>query len=235
MLCLGSTVYGEDERRGKEGGKGEREEPGVNLRQQPNVVEIVVEPKSHRKALALSALLPGLGEYYMGGKSDAIRACAIEVGIWSTFFGARWYAGVVASDCEIFAHANAGARVGWEDEEYYKAVEWKENLEAYNRSVREEASWIYQNDPDSLAQKMDYCKEHSFPDSVAWEWKNEANWDKYRTLRSRGREILRNTTYCVGAAILNRVFSAIIATHLPVSGLGLHIEPNGVQVRYAIR
>jgi hypothetical protein len=231
LLCLGATVYGEDGKRERREG----EESIIDLSRSSNVVEIVVEPKSHRKALAMSALLPGLGEYYMGGKSDAIRACLIEVGIWSTFFGARWYAGLMANDCETYAHANAGATVGWEDEEYYKAVEWKENLEAYNTSVREDARWIYQNDPDSLAKRMDYYKKHSFAESLAWEWKDEARWDKYRSLRSRGREILRNTTYCVGAAILNRVVSAVIATHLPVSGLGLHVKPNGMEIRYAIR
>lgn len=206
----------------------------VEVRQEKKqalLTEIVLEPKSHKKALALSLLLPGLGEQYVGSKSDAIRAYAIEIGIWSTFFGLRWYAGVIAKDCILYACANAEAKSN-QNNEYYETVEWYENLEAYNISVREEARSRY---PDSREEQLKYIEEYSLPDSVRWEWQDTNKWNEYRSLRSNSRAILQNTSYCVGAAIVNRIVSAIIATHLPTSGLGLEIEPNGVKIRVAFK
>lgn len=193
--------------------------------------EIVLEPKSKKKAIALSIFLPGLGEHYMGSKSNALRAYVIETGIWSTFFGARWYSGVIRNNSILYAHANAEAKV-IDDESYYEAIERFENLEAYNTAVREEARQLY---PDSRDKQLSYIEEHSFPDSLWWEWKEDAKLDEYRRLRYQSREMIRNTSYCVGAAILNRIISVIIATHLPISGVGLQIEPNGVKVSFALK
>ncbi|MBI4721923.1 MAG: hypothetical protein HY769_02815 [Candidatus Stahlbacteria bacterium] len=212
MLALGSVSYGE----------------GVKIQLPPN---IVLEPKSHKKAIALSLLLPGLGEQYMGSKSDALRAYTIETGIWSTFFGLRWYAGVLAKDCLLYACANADAK-SKQNNEYYETVEWYKNLEAYNIAVKEDARSRY---PDSLEEQLKYIEENSLPDSLWWEWQDEKKWDEYRSLRSNSRSMFRNTSYCIGLAIVNRIVSAIIATHLPTSGLGLEVEPNGVKIRVAFK
>ena len=214
LLFIGSIGYGE--------------EIGTRLQSLP---EIVLEPKSHKKALALSLLLPGLGEQYIGSKADAIRGYAIEAGIWSTFFGLRWYAGVLDKDGILYACAHADAK-SKQNEEYYETVEWYENLEAYNIAVREEARSRY---PDSREEQLKYIEEYSLPDSLRWEWQDESKWNEYRSLRSNSRSMLRNTSYCIGAAIVNRIVSAIIATHLPTSGLGLEVEPNGVKIKVAFK
>ncbi len=193
--------------------------------------DIVVEPKSQKKALALSLLLPGLGEQYMGHKKDAIRAYAIEATIWSVFFGARWYAGVLTDNYTLYAHSNSGAHTG-KDEEYYEHVEWYQNLEAYNTGVREEARSLY---PNSRENQQKYIDEHSLSNTLAWDWTDEKKWGKYQELRKERRTVLQHAGYCVGVAILNRISSAIIATHLPESGLGLQIEPNGLKIRFALR
>ena len=199
--------------------------------------EIVVEPKSTKKALALSLLLPGLGEQYMGHKKSAIRAYAIEATIWSAFFGGRWYAGVLKDDYILYAHSNSGALIG-KDEDYYDAVEWYPNLEGYNTYISEKARDLYtEEDYGKKARELqlEYIEEHSLSDALAWKWADEQKWNKYRELRKKKRSVLQNTSYRVFAAILNRVASAIIATHLPKSGFGLQIEPNGVKIHFALR
>jgi hypothetical protein len=189
------------------------------------------EAKSRKRALFLSLLLPGLGEHYMDSKKDAIRAYIIETGIWSYFFGARWYVGVLAKDCILYAQANAGAKKGL-NEDYYDAVEKYKNLEAYNTAVREEARRLY---PKNREEQLKYIEENSFPDSLRWEWKDEKELDKYRELRSKKRRILHRTSYCIGIAVLNRIVSAIIATHLPKSKYSLRIEPNGIYLSYSLK
>ncbi|MCK4307023.1 hypothetical protein KAW50_02220 [candidate division WOR-3 bacterium] len=211
IVFLSTAIYG---------GRSERVSPSG----------IVVEHKSQKKTIALSLLLPGLGEQYMGHKKSAIRAYAIEATIWSAFFGARWYAGVLKDDYILHAHSNSGALIG-KEEDYYDAVEWYPNLEAYNLSIREDARAMY----SEIEAKEKYIEEHSLSDTVAWKWADEQKWDEYRELRKKKRSVLQNASYCVGVAILNRVASAIIATHLPESGFGLQIEPNGIKIRFALR
>ncbi len=193
--------------------------------------EAAVKHKSKKKVLALSLLLPGLGEQYMGHKRKAIRACVIEATIWSAFFGGKWYANVLKNDYILYAHSNSGARTG-KEENYYGAIEWYPDLKSYNVFVREESRAIY---PDSIEARKKYEEEHSLADTLAWKWANDEEWDKYRELRNKNRSIIKNTSYCVGAAILNRIASAIIATHLPESGFGLQIEPNGFKINFALK
>ena len=204
---------------------GQESAPGLTM-----PPEIVLEPKSHKKAIALSLLLPGLGEQYMGDKFGAIRAYVIEGSIWATLFGFRWYAGLVTKNYILYAHANSGAKPG-ESEAYYDAVEWYEDLEAYRRYIREEARYLY---PDNLEGQHQYFDEHNLSDNLTWSWEDESEWGKYRSLRKEKREILQRATYCIGAALLNRVISAVIAIHEPPR-YGLLIEPNGFKFFVALK
>ncbi|MDI6840729.1 MAG: hypothetical protein QMD71_07785 [bacterium] len=220
LAFLSATIYGQEF------------SPG-HIRVPP---EILLKPKSHKKALALSLLLPGLGEQYIGDKSGAVRAYAIEASIWATFFGFRWYAGLITKNYILYGYANSGAKTG-KDEDYYNAVEWYENLEAYNTYIREEARYLYPEEKypeDARERQLKYIEEHSLPDSLKWEWDNQSKWNKYRSLRREKREVLQRATYCIGVAILNRVISGVIAAHTSPR-YGLLIEPYGVKVFLALR
>ncbi|MCK4353207.1 hypothetical protein KAW65_07365 [candidate division WOR-3 bacterium] len=199
--------------------------------------EIVLEPKSHKKAIALSLLVPGLGEQYMGNKKDAIRAYLIEGSIWFTYFGFRWYAGVLKNDYMLYAHANSGAKMG-EGGDYYDTVEWYESLDDYNEYIRQEAREIYPKDKypeDARERQLKYIEENSMPESLKWDWSiSNGKWKGYRNLRKEKREVLQRASYCVGAAILNRLISAIIASHEPPR-YGLIIKPNGFKVFFTLK
>lgn len=225
IVFWGVAVYGQEEQPESLEVKPKKSSEMLFEPQEQFPPEIVLEPKSTRKAMALSALLPGLGEHYMGYKSDAIRAYVIEGAIWLTYLGMRWYAGVLTNDYILYAHVHSGAKTG-SDELYYDAVEWYNDLDAYNEYIRQEARELY---PDDTESRLRYIEENKLSEDLRWSWDNDSKWSKYRNLRKEKREVLQRVSYCIGAAILNRVISAVIASRVSPR-YGLLIEPNGIKL-----
>lgn len=176
-----------------------------------------------RKALFLSLLLPGLGHSYLGSRQTATKFYVLEGGIWLTYLGFRYYSTILRDDATLYAHANASASMKG-DEDYYDAIEWYQNLEEYNINVIEEARFNFPKDRDS---QLDYIKNNTIPDSLAWNWQDTNTWLAYKKLRRSARIALQNASYCIGAAIFNRIVSGITAVRATkrLEGVNLWMEP----------
>lgn len=189
--------------------------------------------KTTNKGILLSILLPGLGEQYLGETKGAIRGYIAEGVIWATYFGAHWYAGGIADNYTLHSKLNAGALPEnidkTEREKYYDAVEWYESLESYNTAIRDEAYARY----EKPAEQLEYIKDNTFGDSVKWVWSDTTKWEEYRNLRKSRRDILHKSTYCLGAAVLNRVISVLMVNYRIPKNYGINIEPNGIKLSYS--
>ncbi|HID93545.1 MAG TPA: hypothetical protein EYP60_05555 [bacterium (Candidatus Stahlbacteria)] len=176
-----------------------------------------------RKALFLSLLLPGLGHSYLGSKQTATKFYALEGGIWLTYLGFRCYSTILRDDAILYAHANASASVKG-DEDYYAAIEWYPDLQSYNIHVIEEARFNFPTNRDS---QLAYIEEHAIPDSLAWNWQDNNAWRMYKKLRKDARIALQNASYCIGAAIFNRIMSGIAAARATkgLQGVNLWMKP----------
>ncbi len=188
------------------------------------------EKKTTRKAVALSLMVPGLGELYMGEKSDALRAFVIEGGIILTYFGFNKYADILRNDYIKYANQHAGAMTNL-DEDYYNTVEWYSSRESYNINVREEARRLF---PDDRVKQLDYIEDNEILPERDWEWQKD-NWQIFRNLRRGERKALSNASYCIGANILNRIISAVISSRIGKEkklNIFLDPQPIGIKLSY---
>lgn len=184
--------------------------------------------KTTNKGILLSILLPGLGEQYFNEPKGALRGYIVEGAIWATYFGARWYADGVRDDYILHSTLNSGALPDRE-EKYYEAVEWYESIDVYNTAIREEAYARYE-DPEDILQ---YINENIFPENARWVWSDTVKWEEYRKLRKSQRDILHKSSYCLGAAVLNRIISVLMVTYRIPKNYGIMVEPNGIRLSYS--
>jgi hypothetical protein len=184
------------------------------------------EPKSIAKAVLLSGLLPGAGEYYAERPARTRLFLATESLVWGAYFGFTYYGRRVRDDYRLYASSNAGSDIGLHSEEYYSAMEKYESSEEYNNDLLREARSLYPDDPD---QQAAYYRERGYFGSQAWNWTNESDWRRYRELRVKSRSAFQRAIYMTGLAVLNRGLSMIDSFYLVRShnknSVGLQIEP----------
>ncbi len=167
--------------------------------------------KSTRKAVLYSALLPGLGERYVGRPGRARFFHLTEAAIWSTFAYYRIQADEREERHIEFAQLNGGAATGQESA-YYEHIGFWLSLEEWHDIVRRDARRRF---PDSPAAQQDYFDNNlRYSTGQYWEWADDSERTRYRQLRSRTERSLRNARLATGAAIFNRLASMIDALAL---------------------
>ncbi len=188
------------------GNQGEEVDPGL-YQEEPASQE---GRKSLSQAVFMSLVLPGAGQYYVGGTGEAKKFWVAEAAVWSTYAGFQWYGRRVRDDYKLYAVSEAGANGEIDSEDYYHAIEVYLTSEQYNEAVRSDARAIY---PDDLEAQMQYIVEHGYFEEDGWSW-GEASWEEYGRLRRLSRDCFLKATYCVGAAIVNRIISAFFAAKM---------------------
>jgi hypothetical protein len=184
------------------------------------------QPKSVARAVLLSGLLPGAGEYYAERPSRTKLFLATETLVWGAYLGLTYYGRRVRDDYRTFASSKAGADLDLRSEDYYNAMEQYSSSEEYNSDVMRQARRL---DPDDIEQQSIYYRENAYLSDQAWEWKNESQWVKYRELRVKARNAFQRAIYMTGLAVLNRGLSIIDSFYLVrtynESSIGLQVEP----------
>ncbi len=149
---------------------------------------------SMRKALLLSVLLPGAGEYYADAKFKGQVFMGVEATIWSVFIAYRVYGGWKKDDYKDFAAAHAGVDNTGKDNQFYDWVGFYDNREDFNQYGR-----LYYPDRDYLPDNKSYY----------WQWDSEANRMEFKNIKNASETAFRNSTFLIGLAIINRVISGI--------------------------
>lgn len=146
------------------------------------------------KAAMLSALLPGLGEYYTGHRTKAKYFFGAEAATWAGFIAFRTYGGWKKDDLIRFAAANAGASLDGKDDEFLDWVGFYPSIDDFNTLGRV-------SDPDRPYLE-DTPENH-------WLWLSESDQEAYRDLKNSSREAYRRANFMIGVAIVNRLISVI--------------------------
>ena len=146
------------------------------------------------KALLLSILLPGAGEYYAGARFKGQVFMGVEAALWTGFAGYRVYGGWKTDDYEKLASARAGADLSGKDDFFHDMIGFYNNREEYNQLAR-----LY------------YPDRPYFPDnrSYDWQWDSEASRERYKQLKKDAQTAFRNSTFLVGLALANRIISVV--------------------------
>ena len=173
--------------------------------------ETASKPKSTKKALLYSLLLPGTGELSLGHKGRATGFFIAEGLIWANFiYWAR--AGNLREDDYIEqAQLNAGVGVDNEDDSYWSLVgQYRassgDGPDTYEEELRVEARDLYPGDP---AAQDAYVTENLPVGSEAWSWISAPLQESYVDTRQSSQTAYNNAKYSFLAAALNRVLSVI--------------------------
>jgi hypothetical protein len=169
--------------------------------------------KSKAKALALSTLLPGAGQYYAGRKGRASFFFLMESAIWTSFIVFE-VQGYLRKDNYIdYAELMAGVAAEGKPEDFYRALgrymQSDPGPGSYNEDVRREARALY---PDDKQKQDQYVQENGYFGENAWQWQSEEDRAYYRNLRKKSQLSFSRATYMLGVAVANRILSAMDAT-----------------------
>jgi len=148
------------------------------------------------KAALYSALLPGLGEYYVGHRQKAKYFFSAEALTWISFFAFRTYGSWKEDDLIRLANEKASASLEGKDDDFLDWVGFYEDIDEFNTLGRV-------GDPD-----RPYLED--IPDNH-WRWLSDTDQEAYRDLKNSSREAYRRSNFMIGMAVVNRVISVIDA------------------------
>ena len=168
---------------------------------------------SRSKALLLSTLLPGAGQYYVGKTTRAKVFFVAEAAIWTSFIVFQ-VQGHLRQDSYIeYAGLMAGVDAEDKPEDFYRALGQYMRSDpgpgSYNEDVRREARALY---PYDEAAQERYLQENGYFGEDAWEWESVEDQARYKSLRKKSLFSFEKATYMLGLAVANRVIAAMDAT-----------------------
>lgn len=151
---------------------------------------------SRTKALALSLVLPGAGEYYSGSKKSAAVFFGAECALWAAFGGFRGYAGSRLQDCRLYSAGHAGADPWGRGRDFLVAMENFMTLADYNEAK------LRQRDLAAL-----------YPEGGAyeWRWDSDASRRRFERMRISSDRADRAALFTAGGIALNHIVSGINA------------------------
>jgi hypothetical protein len=154
------------------------------------------QPISRTKAVILSLLLPGAGQYYAGAKGKAEVFLGAEVATWAGVLAFNTYGHWKEDDYIRYAEEHAGIDPTGKDDDFYKNLTFYDNRDEYNTDGR------------IINPGAPY-----YPNTAAydWQWDSRTSRDSYRILKNASKSAFRKATFMIGVAVLNRIISGIDA------------------------
>ena len=154
---------------------------------------------SKAKALLLSLVLPGAGEYYAGSPGRAAVFLGAEAALWTVFYSFRTYGNWRRNDYRLFAAAHAGVQGTGKGYDYYVDIEAYNSLREYN---------------EDMLRQRDLAAVYPETDEFNWQWDSEPSRDKYRSLRLSSDRAYSRATIVIAGVVINHIVSSIDAARL---------------------
>jgi hypothetical protein len=157
-------------------------------------------------ALWRSALLPGLGQRYLGAPGRGLLFMGAEAatwGTWGTFKTQEW---LREENYIEMAQVFAGVAGDEHEDDYWKAVGQHASWLDYNEWLRYQARREYGYGTDAY---YDYIAENEVGEALAWDWNSDARRAAYLDKREASNSAERRATYTLYALLVNRVVSLV--------------------------
>ncbi len=164
--------------------------------------------KSIPKAMLMSAVLPGTGEIYAGDLTRGVIFTTAD----AIMLVSAWHASneITRLDGSFKQFAYAKLDVPKDsDGAFYELLHKYESSAVYNAEVElyfRNLGLIRYNDPEYYNDRILL---YSIPSEDAWQWENEADWKKYRSIRKDKQTRIMDRKLAIGAAIANRIISVV--------------------------
>jgi hypothetical protein len=169
------------------------------------IVDAGTHDKSMRKALALSFLLPGAGQHYLGNHARARTMYVAEAGVWTAFTYFRVQGNNRKQRYEEMAELFAGVS-GKKDDDYYRDLSYYLTSDEYNIDVMRDARFRYPYDRD---KQLEYFEANALFGDDGWEWQSPEYQSEFSRTRTASRQSYRRAVLSTGFAVLNRAVSMI--------------------------
>jgi hypothetical protein len=158
------------------------------------------------KAILASLAIPGLGQRIFKNNLKSEIMLWTDGAIWLMYGGLSLYGNSRNHDAKLFAGVNANANTNIKSDKYYRALEQYDNTNLYNEDIRREARERYPDDP---AAQNSYISQYCFYGDSTWDWGSDSLRFTYWNKRRTARTAFTRASFVLGAAILNRLVSAI--------------------------
>ncbi len=152
------------------------------------------EKVSMQKAMLLSILFPGAGQYYAGAKFRGQVFMGAELGIWAGFIAYRVYGDWKEDDFQAFATARAGLPPGDRSNEFYDWVGFYESRDEFNQ-----LGLLFFPERSGLSDT---------PENY-WQWESDTDRLHYKELVEDSKRAERNSNFLLALAFVNRVIAGI--------------------------
>lgn len=167
---------------------------------------------SRMKALGASLLLPGLGQRMTGHPTRARVFFAAEGAILIGFVTSEVQGAALKRSYIDYADRFAGvADAEGKPDWFYRNLGRFASSDEYLDEIAITARGLY---GDDLEQREAYVARNAPGPDEHWRWRSEADRQEYRDRRQASRNALRHADLFLGAALLNRVLSAVDAVRL---------------------
>jgi hypothetical protein len=168
-------------------------------------------PKSSRKALLFSMLLPGAGELYLGHRGRALGFFVSEGGIWANYAAWEISGHLRKNDYIEQAQINAGVGISSASDDYWRLLGQYQRSsgtgpDAYEETVRREARLQYPDDPGA---QDEYVAQRLPTGKRAWSWSSASLQSSYVETRRSANRAFEHAKVSFALAILNRLVSAV--------------------------
>ncbi|MGD9897963.1 MAG: hypothetical protein AB7T22_02435 [Calditrichaceae bacterium] len=157
------------------------------------------QKKSVGKALFLSLLLPGSGEYYTGHGNSAKFFLGVELLAWGGWLANTLHVNRLEDAYTAYASQHAGVNKNGKDDQYWIDIGKYDNIYDFNEQRRRD------RDIDAIYTENDLNY---------WEWDSGDNRLVFDGKRIRASEIANQDIYYVAAIVLNHMVSGINAMRL---------------------
>jgi hypothetical protein len=172
------------------------------------ITGLFAQKQSILRNVALSAVVPGMGELMIGSNTKAGIFITSEIGILLSYIRFNNEKNWAEDAYKQFALTKMDVPKNRSDDYYqnlqkYKSsAEFNENIERYARNIL----LIYYED---TAAYEEYLDTWLIPDDESWDWETDKNWVDYRQIRRQKQDYELYSKFTFAGLLLNRFISMV--------------------------
>lgn len=160
---------------------------------------------SAKLSFAMSALVPGSGDFYAGNYYKGSISVAREIALIATLFHFENQADDFENSSKIFANKVLGISTN-SSNEYYDLIAQQVGSDQYNENVRLNAQNYYGY---GTVGYYEFVENYQITDEQAWDWESSNNLQKYKKYRADKQKSKQRSSFVIGTLIVNHIYSAI--------------------------
>jgi hypothetical protein len=172
-----------------------------------SVLSAAAEPQQYNGRYILASLaVPGAGEMWMNSRLKGEIFLWTDAAVWLTWGTMMTIGNSSDHSARLFAGQYSGSSTTQRADDYYVALERYPTSDMHNEDIRREAREMY---PDNPERQRTYAESRSYTGNLAWNWGSDSLRFNYWRQRKSARSVLHAAGFVLGAALVDRLVSAI--------------------------